>query len=78
MTLVAERNPFHHKQGVRLPIGPRKVVAECFRCAEDRRKLTPVRIVANGATLGIAALCTACLTALQPLDPDPLSLPEIA
>jgi hypothetical protein len=51
---------------------------QCYRCTEDRRKLTSVRIVAAGSTMGTTLLCSECLAALVPLDPDPLFVPELA
>jgi hypothetical protein len=45
---------------------------DCYRCSEDRRKLIAVRVVAGGITLGTTLLCSECIAALEPLDPDPL------
>ena len=49
---------------------------ECYRCTEVRRKLTNVRVVAGGTTLGSALLCGECIGELIPLDPDPLHVSE--
>lgn len=74
------RLPAGPGSGVRRPDGAREttrrgatpVALDCYRCAEDRRKLIAVRIVAGGTTLGTTLLCSECIAALEPLDPDPL------
>ena len=86
------RELWHERSGPRLPTGTkvvarpdgtreatrgrRAVTPECYRCSEDRRKLTAVRIVAGGSTLGTTLLCGECILALTPLDPDPLTVVE--
>lgn len=63
------------REATRRPLVP---VLECYRCTEVRRKLTAVRIVAGSSTMGTTLLCSECIAALTPLDPDPLFVPEPA
>lgn len=75
------RLPAGPGSGVARPDGSREAtrqgslpIAECYRCTEVRRKLIAVRIVAAGTTMGTTVLCSACIAALVPLDPDPLNV----
>lgn len=81
---MVKSGPPHHWSGARHRLGTapadprfggrprREPVPECYRCTEVRRKLTSIRIVAGGTTLGSALLCGECISELIPLDPDPL------
>jgi hypothetical protein len=78
---VIVATPRRHQpwSGARLPTGRNAAtVVECFRCAEDRRALLSIRIVHGGTTLGTTLLCAECVTALQPLDPDPLDATSLS
>lgn len=77
------RDPFHQRSGPRLPTGRPSTTPECFGCGEpgwivardkDLRRLTVVRVVGAGTTLGSTALCAPCVARLAPLDPDPLTV----
>lgn len=72
--------------GSREATRPRAIVLECFRCGEagdvdgERaklnriRRLTLVRVVHAGTTMGTTLFCSTCLGGLEPLDPDPLTV----
>jgi hypothetical protein len=84
--LPAGQASVRRADGARERTRARAVVLECFRCAErgeldaDKakrervRRLTNVRVVAAGSTLGSTLLCPTCIGSLVPLDPDPLTV----
>ena len=59
----------HPNGGPRLRLTPPKAVVECWRCAEDERKLIACRLIGPSGVL-IVQLCRQCLASV-PLDPDP-------
>lgn len=75
--MTESRGPFHHLSGSRLP-GKTRPVVECWRCAEDRRRLVQVSIVFEGKYVGPALVCLSCLGSVPHPDPDPLTLDEVA
>ena len=65
--------------GARLRTAPPSPKPECWRCAEDRRKLYRVQLVVEGnGKFGPVLVCGMCLASQVHLDPDPLSINEAA
>jgi hypothetical protein len=59
----------HYRAGPHLPAGPAIVaVLECFRCADDRRRLREYAVGHNGRTIGYMQLCDGCAGDLIPLE----------
>ena len=68
-SLIVAPDQTHPRSGPRLRLTPPKAVVECWRCAEDRRKVHPCRLIAPSGVL-IVQVCGRCLASV-PLDPDP-------